>query len=76
MAPRLVAFGIAVVAAAAAPAGAPAYAGQICQSVRVDLINDWVYCASVVQNPDGSVTVGVDCDMAQNPCPDASVTVP
>lgn len=66
---RLVVLGLAV-AVASAPAGAPAYAEQVCQSVRVDLINDWVYCVNVVQNPDGSVTVGVDCDMAQNPCPD------
>ena len=75
MAPRLAVLGFAVVAAVAS-AGAPAYATQICHSVRVDLINDWVYCLNVVQNPDGSVTVGVDCDMAQNPCPDPSVTVP
>ena len=73
MAPRLLALGLAVVAATAAPT---AYAEQVCHSVRVDLINDWVYCVNVQQNPDGSVTVGIDCDMTPNQCPDPSVTVP
>ena len=72
MTPRLVVLCLAVAAAVATPA----HAEQICRSVRVDLINDWTYCVSVVPNPDGSVTVAFDCDMAQNPCPDASVTVP
>lgn len=64
------------VAAAAAFVSAPAQAEQVCRSVRVDLINDWTYCVNVTANPDGSVTVGVDCDMAQNPCPDPTVTIP
>lgn len=75
MASRLAALVLAAMAVAPT-SGSPAFAEQVCQSVRVDLINDWIYCVTVVQNDDGSVTVRFECDMTPNRCIDAEVTVP